>query len=166
MCQAGLDVPQTRAALAREVYRLESALPALAVRPEFEKAVRAGQFIVVKGEIGSGKSTQLPQYLADMRGIDGQVGLPAYANIACHGNTTSCVSILHQLSHGFRVWQLVCVFSICLASLDLTACLLSLLVHCKAIFDWHLLCFSLFQAESHKKGSVRQFSAATFQLCL
>ena len=68
-----MDVPRTRAALAREVYRLESALPALAVRPEFEKAVRAGQFIVVKGETGSGKSTQLPQYLADMRGIDGQV---------------------------------------------------------------------------------------------
>ncbi len=161
-----MDVPRTRAALAREVYRLESALPALAVRPEFEKAVRAGQFIVVKGETGSGKSTQLPQYLADMRGIDGQVGLPACANIACHGTTPGCVNILHQLSHRFRMWQLVCVLSICLASLDLKACLLSLLVHCKATFDWHLLCFSLFQAESHKKGSVRQLSAATFQLCL
>ena len=69
----------TIAALHRELYRLEGALPALAVRPDFEKAVRAGQCIVVKGETGSGKSTQLPQYLADMQGIQGQVGQAAYA---------------------------------------------------------------------------------------
>jgi HrpA-like RNA helicase len=49
------------------------------MRREFEKAVHAGQFIVVKGETGSGKSTQLPQYLADMRGIDGQVSSSIWA---------------------------------------------------------------------------------------
>ncbi len=65
--------------MAREVYRLQNALPALAMRREFEKAVHAGQFIVVKGETGSGKSTQLPQYLADMRGIDGQVSSSIWA---------------------------------------------------------------------------------------
>ena len=55
------------------MYRLEGALPALAVRPEFEAAVNAGQFTVVKGETGSGKSTQLPQYLADMRCVQGRL---------------------------------------------------------------------------------------------
>ncbi len=71
--QANMPFAPTRAALCRELYRLQGALPALAVRREFEAAINAGQFVVVKGETGSGKSTQLPQYLADMRGICGQV---------------------------------------------------------------------------------------------
>lgn len=57
----------------RELYRLEGALPTLAKRTQFEEAVNSGQFIVVKGETGSGKSTQLPQYLADMGSLQGQV---------------------------------------------------------------------------------------------
>lgn len=65
--QANMSPEVTLAALARELYRLEGALPALAVRRQFEAAIQAGQFVVVKGETGSGKSTQLPQYLADMR---------------------------------------------------------------------------------------------------
>ncbi|DBA71364.1 TPA: hypothetical protein ACH3X2_011173 [Trebouxia sp. C0005] len=71
--KADMPPERTLAALSRELYRLEGALPALAVRREFEDKVQAGQFVVVKGETGSGKSTQLPQYLADMRGIQGQV---------------------------------------------------------------------------------------------
>ena len=67
-----MDKEPTLAALARELYRLEGALPALAVRKEFEAAIEAGQFVVVKGETGSGKSTQLPQYLVDMRCIQGK----------------------------------------------------------------------------------------------
>ncbi|KAL3130393.1 hypothetical protein ABBQ38_008218 [Trebouxia sp. C0009 RCD-2024] len=67
--RAQMDPEPTLAALAREVYCLEGALPALAVRKEFEAAVEAGQFVVVKGETGSSKSTQLPQSLVDMRCI-------------------------------------------------------------------------------------------------
>ncbi|KAL3130380.1 hypothetical protein ABBQ38_008205 [Trebouxia sp. C0009 RCD-2024] len=70
--RAQMNPEPTLAALAREVYRLEGALPALAVRKEFEAAIEAGQFVVVKGETGSGKSTQLPQYLVDMRCIQGK----------------------------------------------------------------------------------------------
>jgi len=50
----------------REVYRLESKLPALAKRNEIEERLKDHQFLVVKGHTGSGKSTQIPQYLADM----------------------------------------------------------------------------------------------------
>lgn len=47
----------------REVFRLKEALPALSRRQEIEAHLRDSQFIVVKGETGSGKSTQLPQYI-------------------------------------------------------------------------------------------------------
>lgn len=50
----------------REIFRLTSPLPALAKRQEFEQAVIENQFVVVMGQTGSGKSTQLTQYLADM----------------------------------------------------------------------------------------------------
>jgi len=50
----------------REVYRLNLALPALSLRHEVEKKVRSSQFVVIQGATGSGKSTQLPQYLAEL----------------------------------------------------------------------------------------------------
>eukprot|EP00667_Euglena_gracilis_P000133 EG_transcript_133 len=52
--------------LQREVFRFTALLPALAKRLDFQTAVLENPFVVVKGETGSGKSTQLPQYLADM----------------------------------------------------------------------------------------------------
>ncbi len=148
-----MDPPRTRAALAREIYRLQNALPALAMRREFETAVHAGQFIVVKGETGSGKSTQLPQYLADMRGIDGQVSLHSnlglmtglglgqgvhIAKAVSSVASASCISPLEGSEFG--TWSVLSAS----AWEALTACLLSLLVHCKAAFDWHLLHVSLF----------------------
>lgn len=89
---------RTLAALSRELYRLEGALPALAVRREFEDKVQAGQFVVVKGETGSGKSTQLPQYLADMRGIQGQVGDNA-AEQFCSVNCNASAWIARTQAH-------------------------------------------------------------------
>jgi ATP-dependent RNA helicase DHX8/PRP22 len=50
----------------REIFRLTEPLPALSKRQDFENAVNENQFIVVMGQTGSGKSTQLTQYLADM----------------------------------------------------------------------------------------------------
>lgn len=50
----------------RELFRLNAALPALMKRKDFETAVCENQFVVVMGNTGSGKSTQLTQYLADM----------------------------------------------------------------------------------------------------
>lgn len=61
----------------RELFRLTSPLPALAKRQDFEKAVIENQFVVVMGQTGSGKSTQLTQYLADMPQFANQiVGFP------------------------------------------------------------------------------------------
>ena len=70
--------------VSRELYRLRGALPTLATRTHFEEAVNSSQFIVVKGETGSGKSTQLPQYLADMASLQGQVR---------HVLTVHCLSV-------------------------------------------------------------------------
>lgn len=49
----------------RETFRLRARLPALALRRPFIEAAKAHRCLVVKGETGSGKSTQLPVYLAD-----------------------------------------------------------------------------------------------------
>ena len=50
-------------------------LPVTAVRDEIRDAISQHQVVVVAGETGSGKTTQLPKILLDMgRGIDGQIG--------------------------------------------------------------------------------------------
>lgn len=49
----------------REIFRLANALPALSRRAEVEALLVENQFLVVKGETGSGKSTQLPQYIQE-----------------------------------------------------------------------------------------------------
>lgn len=38
-------------------------LPVYAYRDEFIKAVQENQVLIIEGETGSGKTTQLPQYL-------------------------------------------------------------------------------------------------------
>jgi HrpA-like RNA helicase len=61
---------EVRGRLRRELYRLspspQKPLPALALRSEIRRKARTSSFLVVQGSTGSGKSTQLPQYFADM----------------------------------------------------------------------------------------------------
>ena len=57
----------------REINRLKQALPALAMRGRLVNHLQKSQFVIVEGQTGSGKSTQLPQYLAAMPEISGQV---------------------------------------------------------------------------------------------
>jgi HrpA-like RNA helicase len=51
--------------LLREAFRLHTALPAYGKRSEFLRALDRSQVVIVRGATGSGKSTQLAQYLAD-----------------------------------------------------------------------------------------------------
>ena len=50
----------------REIYRLKQALPALALRSQIVDNVRRYSSVVIKGATGSGKSTQVTQYVAEM----------------------------------------------------------------------------------------------------
>ena len=58
----------SRCQLFRELYRLSAALPALALRSVIVEAVLRNPCVVIKGATGSGKSTQVTQYLAEMLG--------------------------------------------------------------------------------------------------
>ena len=55
-----------RRRLWREGYRLNGSLPTLGLRGELEALVRGNSCLVVKGETGSGKSTQMVQYLCEI----------------------------------------------------------------------------------------------------
>ena len=55
--------------------QLNEELPIAARRADIEQAIRDNQVIIVCGETGSGKSTQLPMICLGMgRGIDGMIG--------------------------------------------------------------------------------------------
>lgn len=62
----------------RELRRDKGALPIYAHRSEIVDAVRAFEVVAIRGETGSGKSTQIVQYLAD-------------AGLAENGNVCVCV---------------------------------------------------------------------------
>ena len=59
------DTVEKRNRAHREAARLQQRLPILAMRSEIVGALSKSPFVVVKGATGSGKSTQVPQYLAE-----------------------------------------------------------------------------------------------------
>lgn len=52
-------------AIRREIKRLDLHLPIYAKRTELLNAVRSNRILILKADTGSGKSTQLVQYLVD-----------------------------------------------------------------------------------------------------
>ena len=64
-------------------FRFNEELPIFAKKDEIIEAITRHRVIVVSGETGSGKTTQLPQYcLAAGRGIDGLIGCSQPRRIA------------------------------------------------------------------------------------
>jgi ATP-dependent helicase HrpA len=60
---------------ARPAAQFDLALPISAHREEIAKAIHHHQVVIVCGETGSGKSTQLPKICLELgRGIEGQIG--------------------------------------------------------------------------------------------
>jgi len=78
--QIRVDIELARERMARRRERLptprfEMDLPILAKREEIERTIAANQVVVLCGETGSGKSTQLPKMcLAMGRGVRGMIG--------------------------------------------------------------------------------------------
>jgi len=56
-----------------ELNRLESALPIYARKSDIIKKLKSDQVILVIGETGSGKSTQIPQYLLEVPEFKGKI---------------------------------------------------------------------------------------------
>lgn len=67
-CEPPLEEQARWHLLKRELFRFSARLPALAKRLEIERYLSSteSRFTVVQGQTGSGKSTQIPQYAADL----------------------------------------------------------------------------------------------------
>lgn len=72
--QANLKEGELEVQLKRELFRIKNKLPALAKRIEAEKYLetRPSRFLIIQGQTGSGKSTQLSQYFADHPSLQGK----------------------------------------------------------------------------------------------
>jgi ATP-dependent helicase HrpA len=76
--------------------RFEEELPILQKRDEIAEAIRSHQVVVVSGETGSGKSTQLPKICLEIgRGVAGMIGHTQPRRIAAR-------SIATRLAHELR----------------------------------------------------------------
>jgi ATP-dependent helicase HrpA len=88
-------------------FRFDPALPITARRAEILEALRAHQVLIVAGETGSGKSTQLPQYCLEIgRGIDGLIAHTQPRRIAARALAARIAEELSQSvgdTVGFRV---------------------------------------------------------------
>ena len=68
-------ITPTRRRFRPDELRYPDALPITARRRELVEAIRANQVLIVEGETGSGKSTQLPKLCLEAgRGVDGLIG--------------------------------------------------------------------------------------------
>jgi ATP-dependent helicase HrpA len=88
-------------------FRFDPALPISARRAEILEALRAHQVLIVAGETGSGKSTQLPQYCLELGlGIDGLIAHTQPRRIAARALAARIAEELSQplgATVGFRV---------------------------------------------------------------
>jgi ATP-dependent helicase HrpA len=88
-------------------FKHDAELPITARRDEIMAALRAGQVLIVAGDTGSGKSTQLPQYCLELgRGIDGLIAHTQPRRLAARALAARIAEELGQpvgRSVGFRV---------------------------------------------------------------
>jgi ATP-dependent helicase HrpA len=101
---------EARLANARGVAQLifkHADLPIAARRGEIQGALRSHQVLIVAGDTGSGKSTQLPQYCLELgRGLDGLIAHTQPRRIAARALATRIAEELSQTlgaTVGFRV---------------------------------------------------------------
>ncbi|KAL5820052.1 hypothetical protein ACOSQ4_023894 [Xanthoceras sorbifolium] len=85
------DWERIQAFISRECNRLESGLPIYVYRHDILRKIHGEQIIVLVGETGSGKSTQLVQFLADS-------GVAAEQSIVCtQPRKIAAISLAHRV---------------------------------------------------------------------
>ena len=89
------------------LFKHDAELPITARRQEIADALRAHQVLIVAGETGSGKSTQLPQYCLELgRGLEGVIAHTQPRRLAARALAARIAEELSQpvgMSVGFRV---------------------------------------------------------------
>jgi ATP-dependent helicase HrpA len=99
--------PPAARALAQLVFKHDAGLPISARREEIIAALRRHRVLIVAGDTGSGKSTQLPQYCLEMgRGIDGLIAHTQPRRLAARALAARIADELAQpvgAAVGFRV---------------------------------------------------------------
>jgi ATP-dependent helicase HrpA len=102
--------PEQRVAARRTaqlVFKHDAELPITARREQIAEALRGHQVLIVAGDTGSGKSTQLPQYCLEQgRGIDGLIAHTQPRRLAARALAARIAEELAQTvgaSVGFRV---------------------------------------------------------------
>src|SRR5438477_794744 len=90
------SVPRSRPATPVPSITFPESLPVSGRRDEIARALRDHQVIVVCGETGSGKTTQLPKICLDMgRGINGMIGHTQPRRIAARAVAARIAEELH-----------------------------------------------------------------------
>jgi ATP-dependent helicase HrpA len=94
-------------AAAKLVFKHDADLPIAARRDDIIEALRGSQVLIVAGETGSGKSTQLPQYCLELgRGIEGRIAHTQPRRLAARALAARIAEEIGQplgRSIGFRV---------------------------------------------------------------